>query len=180
MGGGSRKINNLILVQGIPYILSLVSYILQTLLTVPFLLFLRRKINNSGESVINVELKKWIGITFVAYLGAIWINHITRWFDMTLAGGISVILTSINPLGFFNSAIVLSLSVIFAIIGFIKIKEKGILSKWFGLSMNMVGIHFIILVIFYALQDSLHVLYLFELWTIPLFGLGLSIILTKK
>jgi hypothetical protein len=156
------------------------SYIFQTLLTIPFLLLLRRKINNNTDSEINLELKNWFGLTFVAYLGSIWINHITRWVDMTLVGGIPMLLDALNPLGFFNALIILSLSVILAIIGLLKIKKNGILSKWFGLSITFVGLHFIILMIFYILQNSSNVLYLFELWTIPLFGLGLSIIFNNN
>jgi hypothetical protein len=152
------------------------SYILQTILTIPFLLLLRRKINNNTDSEINLNIKKWSCITFVAYLGSIWVNHITRWLDMALVGGIPMLLDALNPLGFFNALIILSLSVIFAFIGFFKIENDGILSKWFGLSITFIGLHFIILVIFYILQNSPNVLYLFELWTIPLFGVGLSII----
>lgn len=152
------------------------SYVVQSFLTIPFLFILRRKINRNKENQFGPDVKKWITITFVTYSTAIWVNHITRWFDMSLIGGIPMLLTSINPLGFFNSAIILSLSVIFAIIGFVKVGQSGLLSKWFGASMTMMGLHFIILVIFYVLQNTLNVLYLFELWTIPLFGLGLSII----
>lgn len=152
------------------------SYVVQSFLTIPFLFILRRKINRNKENQFGPDVKKWITITFVTYSTAIWVNHITRWFDMSLIGGIPMLLTSLNPLGFFNSAIILSLSVIFAIIGFVKVGQSGLLSKWFGASMTMMGLHFIILVIFYVLQNTLNVLYLFELWTIPLFGLGLSII----
>ena len=91
-----------------------------------------------------------------------------------------MLLDKLNPLGFFNAAILLSLAVIFAAIEFVKVKQKSILSKWFGASLTMIGLHFITLVMFYALQDSLNVLYLFELWTIPLFGLGLSIIFNNN
>jgi hypothetical protein len=164
-----------ITVVGTPVILY--SYITQSLLTIPFLFILRRKIRTNSKKSFEPEVKKWIALTFVTYLGAIWVNHITRWFDMSLIGGIPMLLDALNPLGFFNVVIILSLSLILAIIGFIKINNMGILSKLFGLSMVMLGLYFIILVIFYGLQNSLHVLYLFEVWTIPFFGLGLSIIL---
>jgi hypothetical protein len=156
------------------------SYILQSFLTIPFLFILRRRINKKTENPFGPEVKKWMALTFLTYLVAIWVNHISRWFDMSLIGGIPMLLESLNPLGFFNAAILLSLSVIFAIIGFIKINQNSIFSKWFGASMTMIGLHFIILVIFYVLQNSLNVLYLFELWTIPLFGLGLSIIFNNN
>ena len=156
------------------------SYILQTVLTIPFLFILRRKIKNNAQTPFGSEVKKWMALTFLTYSAAIWVNHIARWFDMSLIGGIPLLLDALNPLGFFNAAILLSLSVIFAVIGFVKVKQNNILSKWLGASMTMIGLHFIILVIFYVLQNALNVLYLFELWTIPLFGLGLSIILTQK
>ena len=156
------------------------AYILQSFLTIPFLFILRRKINKNMENPFGPEVKKWIALTFLTYSVAIWVNHISRWFDMSLIGGIPMLLESLNPLGFFNAAILLSLTVIFALIGFIKINQKGIFSKWFGASMTMIGLHFIILVIFYVLQNSLNVLYLFELWAIPFFGLGLSIIFNNN
>jgi len=156
------------------------SYILQTVLTIPFLFILRRKIKNNTEKPLGPETKKWMTLSFLTYSAAIWVNHISRWFDMSLIGGIPMLLDSLNPLGFFNAAIVLSLSVIFTVIGFVKVKQNGILSKWFGASLTMIGLHFIILVIFYVLQNSLNVLYLYELWTIPLFGLGLSIIFNNN
>ena len=167
-----------ITIVGTPVIL--ISYIIQTFFTVPFLFILRRKINNNTENTFRLDVIKWMALTFVTYSAAIWVNHISRWFDMSLIGGIPMLLDAINPLGFFNAAILLSLAVMFAVIGFIKVKQNGIFSKWFGASMTMMGLHFIILVIFYVLQNSLNVLYLFELWTIPLFGLGLSIIFNNK
>ncbi|WNZ29880.1 MAG: hypothetical protein IAX21_03195 [Candidatus Bathyarchaeota archaeon] len=163
---------------GTPVILG--SYIIQTFLTIPFLFILRRKINNNTQNPFGLEIKKWMALTFVTYSAAIWVNHISRWFDMSLIGGIPMLLDALNPLGFFNAAIILSLSVIFAVIGFVRIKQNSILSKWFGASLTMLGLHFIILVIFYIIQNSLNVLYLYELWTIPLFGLRLSIIFNNN
>jgi len=163
---------------GTPIILT--SYIIQTFLTIPFLLILRRKINNNTEKTVGADLNKWIGLTFVAYLGVIWINHISRWFDMALTSGMTVVSTSLNPLGALNSFVVLSLALVFAVIGCLKLSKNGITSKWFGLSMNLPGFHFVILLVFYALVNSLHVVYLFEIWAVPLIGLGFSIVFTKN
>ena len=158
----------------------LFSYIIQTFLTIPFLLILRRKINNSEGKSFGPYLTRWTGLTFVAYVGAIWVNHVSRWLDMSIDGGLTVLQTSLNPLGVFNSFVILSLALILAVTGFLAIKKTGLTSKWFGLSMTMLGLHFIILLIFYTLLNSLHVVYLFELWTVPLFGLGLALIIAKK
>ena len=157
-----------------------VSYILQTFLTIPFLYLLRKKIKNNHQNPFGSETKKWIALTFLTYSSAIWVNHISRWFDMILIGGIPMLLNNLNPLGFFDATILLWLAVIFAAIGFVKIKQNSIISKWFGAFLIMIGLHFIILVIFYVLQNTLNVLYLYELWTIPLFGLGLSIIFNNN
>ena len=167
-----------ILAIGTPVIFG--SYILQTFLTIPFLYVLRRKIKNNPQTPFGTQTRKWIALSFLTYTAAIWVNHITRWFDMYLVDGVSVLLASLNPLAVFNSAIILSLALIFAIIGFLKLKQKGILSKWVGAAMTMIGLHFIILVIFYLLVNRPDMLYLFELWTIPLFGLGLSIIFNNN
>ena len=131
----SKKISQVVLME-IVYLISIIpnfifivaigtpvifgSYILQTFLTIPFLYILRRKIKNNTQNPFGPEVKKWMGISFVTYSAAIWINHLTRWFDMYLAEGIPMLLASFNPLGVFNSAVILSLSVIFAIIGFLK------------------------------------------------------------
>lgn len=167
-----------ILAIGTPIIFG--SYILQTFLTIPFLYILRKKIKNNPQNPFRPQTQKWITLTFLTYSSAIWINHIARWFDMFLIGGIPMLLDSLNPLGFFNAAILLSFAVIFAAITLVKVKQNGVLTKWMGASMTMIGLHFIILVIFYVLQNSLNVLYLYELWTIPLLGLGLSIIFNNN
>ena len=164
-----------ITVIGTPLIFA--SYIIQTFLTIPFLFILRRKISKNSEQTIGSDLNKSIGLTFVAYFGAIWVNHVTRWFDMAITSGAQVLLTSLNPLGAINSFVVLSLALVFAVIGYLKLSNKGITSKWFGLSLTLTGLHFIILLAFYALLNSLHVVYLFEIWAVPLLGLGLSIVL---
>lgn len=167
-----------ILAIGTPVIFG--SYILQTFLTIPFLYILRKRVKNNPQSPFGPETKKWIALTFLTYSSAIWVNHIARWFDMSLIGGVPMLLDNLNPLGFFNAAILLSLAIVFAAIGFIKVKQNVILSKWVGASLTMIGLHFIILVIFYVIQNTLNVLYLYELWTIPLFGLGLSIIFNNN
>ena len=165
-----------ITVIGTPLILA--SYIIQTFLIIPFLLILRRKINNNTERTVGPDLNKWIGLTFVAYIGAIWVNHVTRWFDMAITSGTQVLLTSLNPLGALNSLIVLFLALVFAVIGYLKLSNKSITSKWFGLSLTLTGLHFVVLIAFYALVNKLQDLYLFEIWAVPLFGLGLSIVLS--
>ena len=167
-----------IIIIGTPMIF--VSYILQTLLFIPFLFILRKKIKRNIELTVGFELRKWIGLSFVAYLGAIWINHITRWFDMAFAGGIPVLFRALNPLGSLNSFIVLSLALIFAVMVFLNRNKDGLISKWFGLSMSFLGLHFIILTIFYLLYDKLNEVYLFEIWTIPLLGLGIAILMERK
>lgn len=68
--------------------------------------------------MLGAELKTWIGLAFVAYVAAIWINHVSRWFDMALIGGMPVLFTSYTELGAFNSIIIFSLALIFAVVGF--------------------------------------------------------------
>ena len=120
-----------------------ISYILQFLFTVPFLLILavkvyRHKLDGSG-------LIKWAGFAFVGYIGALWVNSVFRWFDMISADGLSVFFTGIRAVGSLNAFIVMSLAIIFSIIGvYYLLKRKRNPRFWIGLSLVMVGLHYLV------------------------------------
>ncbi len=151
-------------------------YFLQMLLNTPLLIILGVKIKNE----IDTSLRKWAGIACVGYIASIWINIAFRWFFMSLQEGVQFLLAGTILLGFLPSIITLSLSVIFSIVGIIKLVQnvnKAI--RWFGLSAVMLGTHFAIYLIYNAVGGMLDYAILTEVWALSLLGLGVSVLIQK-
>ncbi len=153
-----------------------ISYFLQFLFTVPFLLILavkvyRHKLNKKG-------LVKWAGFTFVGYIGALWVNSVFRWFDMISADGLSVFFSGSRAVGSLNAFIVMSLAIIFSIIGvYYLLKREKNPRFWIGLSLVMVGLHYLIYLIYtYYYGGMINSVMLQEVWAIPLLGLGVALL----
>ena len=99
---------------------------------------------------------------------------------MSLQEGIQFLLTGNTALGFLPSIITLSLSVVFGIVGAIKLAEnENNAIIWFGLSAVMLGTHFVIYMVYNAIGGMLDFAILTEVWAVSLLGLGLSIIRHK-
>jgi len=151
-------------------------YFLQILLITPFLIILGLKVRNKR----GIGLLKWAGIACVGYITAIWINIAFRWFFMSFQEGIQFLLTGNTALGFLPSIITLSLSVVFGIVGAIKLaKNENNAIIWFGLSAVMLGTHFVIYLVYNTVGGMLDFAILTEVWAVSLLGLGLSIIRHK-
>ena len=95
-------------------------YFMQIQLITPFLIILGLKVRNK----MGTGLLKWAGIACIGYITAIWINIAFRWF-MSFQEGIQFLLTGSIALGFLPSIFTLSLSVVFGIIGAIKLAKNG-------------------------------------------------------
>ena len=151
-------------------------YFLQILLITPFLIILGFKVRNK----MGIGLLKWAGIACVGYITAIWINIAFRWFFMSFQEGIQFLLTGSTALGFLPSIFTLSLSVVFGIVGAIKLAKNGNNAiRWFGLSAVMLGIHFVIYLVYNAVGGMLDFAILTEVWAVSFLGLGLSILRHK-
>jgi hypothetical protein len=163
------------------YFVSLaVSYSLQILLTFPLLTILFLKIRLSRDAFVNTDTLKWIGAASLGYIAALWVNNVFRWFDMVGTYGIGFIFEGVTYVGFLNGILILSLSVVFAFAGYFTLRKKGTINtKWWGLSLIMVGLHFLIYILYSAYFNALNFAILNEVWTIPLLGLGLAILRLK-
>ena len=99
---------------------------------------------------------------------------------MSLQEGVQFLVTGITAISFLPSITTLSLSVVFAVIGAIKLsKNENKATKWFGLSMTMLGTHFVIYLLFHAYVGMLDFALLTEVWATSFLGLGLSILRQK-
>jgi hypothetical protein len=128
-----------------------------------------------------IGFKSWtlIGITFVGYTASLWSNSVIKWFDMISVEGLPFFFTGIRSLGAINAIVLMSLGVLFAIFSarsFTK-HDFNSASKCIGMTFSVVGLHYLIYVIYSFLVGMEHFLMLSELWAIPLLGLGLTLLL---
>jgi hypothetical protein len=164
---------------GVSYALA-ISYIMQIIFTVPFLLIVAFKLVRHGTQSLDLSLLKWFGVAFSGYAIALWANSVFRWFDMIGALGIEFFFAGIMAAGALNAFIFMSLAVGFAVVGTVfLVKQKRSSKKWFSLSLTVIGLHYIIFVAFSYLIGAINSIWLIDIWAIPLFGLGLSILMTK-
>jgi hypothetical protein len=157
-----------------------VSYLLQIIFTVPFLLVLTIKVLKNNGKQVDFQVLKWGIIAFSGYTASLWANSVFRWFDLIGAEGIGLFFKGTNAVPALNAFFLMSLAVIFAVIATFSItKQKRSAKKWLGLSLVMIGLHYSIYTIFSYLVGSLSSIWLYDIWTIPLLGLGLAILFDK-
>jgi hypothetical protein len=157
------------------------AYLVQNLLVL-LLIVLSVKIwlykESEGSSVL-----KWAGVAGFAYLLGIWFVNVFKWVSMGSSAGIGFLLSGTTSLGFLNSAITLSLALIFAAAGFVaylKQKNSKLITRLIALSLIMVGLHFILFILYVAITNSWRFVFLTEFWPIPLLGLGISMLAHPK
>ena len=151
-----------------------VSYLLQFLFTTPLLLILGVKVFSQKKK--GSDWLKWASFAFVGYIGALWVNSVFRWLDMISAEGLSVFLTGIRAVGSLNAFIVMSLAVVFGVLSvnyLLKEKKNGF--RWAGLALAMVGLHYLIYLLYSYVGGMGNFVLIAEVWAIPLLGLGVSI-----
>jgi hypothetical protein len=98
---------------------------------------------------------------------------------MVAAEGFSFFSTGIRSLGATNAFLLMSLALFFAIIGAFSLAKHDFSSafKWSGMTFVLVGLHYLIYVFYSYLVGMESFLMLAEIWTIPLLGLGLTMLL---
>ena len=155
-----------------------VDYFLMILVTAPFLAVLAFKLYRSNKSKKAIHEWKWIGLAFAGYIIGLWANSVIKWFDMIFAEGFSFFALGIRALGAINSLVLMSLAVFFGILAAYSMVKKRLESaiKWGGLALALVGFHFLIFMIYSYLVNIMNYLMLAEIWTIPLLGLGITMI----
>jgi hypothetical protein len=155
-----------------------VAYTLQILLVSPLLIIsaamMWRYQDNSKERV-----AKWVSAAGLGYLTSIWIVNVFRWFGMAQSVGVGFLLTGTTSLGFLNSAITLSLSLIFASLGFFTLSKhdhRKLATRFFALSLMMLSLFFVIFIIYTAVTNSWKFLLVTEIWPVAFIALGISLL----
>ena len=158
-----------------------IDYLLLVLFTAPFLAILAVKAFTSRDSPRGFRAWNWVAIAFVGYIASLWINAVVKSFYILIEEGFASIFTGIGALGAINSFVFMSLALVFAIVGaFWLVKQDfGSAFKWGGLALAMVGLHYLVYVVYSYLVGMLPFLMLAEIWAIPLLGLGLTMLRTK-
>lgn len=159
-----------------------IVYLLQTVFTTPFLFVLAIKVKSYVKDSIEFDGWKWIGFAFLGYILALWTNSVFRWFDMVVDAGFMVFFSGVTGVGALNAFVFMSLAVIFAIIGMFGLMSKRLRSgfMWFGLSLVMVGLHYVIFIGYSYYVNALGSVMLIDVWTIPFLGVGLALFRRNK
>jgi hypothetical protein len=155
-----------------------VAYLLQVLFTVPFLAILAFKVYTYKKEPNGFQSWMWIGLAFSGYVIALWANSVLRWVSMASSEGILYLLSGSTAGGFLSSAILMSLAIVFSIIGALKLSGLKMKSsfKWLGLALTMIGLQYVIYVLYHHYYGMLSFVWLSDPWTMPLLGLGLSLL----
>ncbi len=154
-----------------------VDYLLRAALVGTVLLVLSFKVREHSKGV---NVLNWIGIAIVAYIVALWSNVVLGWFDMIALIGSGFLFHGANSLGFLISLITMSLAVVFAVSGaYLLVKNQGDAIKWFGFSLVMIGLNCIVYLTYSFLSGNLNPAMAIDVWALPFFGLGISLMRTK-
>jgi hypothetical protein len=94
--------------------------------------------------------------------------------------GSGFLLTGAASWGFLVSLIAMSLAVVFAVAGaHLLSKNLGESVKWFGLSLAMIGLNYVVYLLYSFLSGNLDPAMAIDLWALPFLGLGISLFRTK-
>ncbi len=154
------------------------GFILQGLLVSPLLVVLSLKVWRYQETD-RRSLLKWTSVAGIGYLIGIWFNNVFKWLSMTESTGVGVILSGITSLGFLNSVVTLSLSLIFGVVGvysLLKKENRKLSARLFAIALIMLGLHFVDFILYTAITNSWKWVLLTEIWPVTLLGLGLSML----
>jgi hypothetical protein len=159
-----------------------ISYILQILLTVPFLWVLAFKVATYHGNNERSSLLKFGAIAFVGYVAALAVNEVARWTSMISADTLRFLFQGIRVVGFLDAILLMPLAVVLAIVGAFRLiqQENRSAMVWIGASLAMVGLNYSIYVIYSYFANSLNSLPLVDVWTIPLLGLGTALIINSR
>lgn len=158
-----------------------IGYTLQILFTVPFLWVLAFKVATYHESNQRPRLLKYGAVVFVGYVAALVVNEVSRWTSM-ISVDTKFLLQGIQVVGFLNAVVLMPLAVVLAIVGAFRLfqqKERSAMGL-LGASLAVVGLNYSIYVIYSYFVNSLNSLPLVDVWTVPLLGLGIALIINSR
>jgi hypothetical protein len=154
-----------------------VAFLLESACAGSSLLVLSFKIRDFGK---DSRVLKWLGIASVGYIAALWFNSVFRWFDQIAVIGSEFLLRGATSWGFLVSLTAMSLAVVFAVPGaYFLAANKGESSKWFGLSLTMVGVYYVVYVAYSFASSNLDSAMQIDVWTLPFLLLGVKLLKTK-
>jgi hypothetical protein len=136
------------------------------------------------------DLIKWGCFAGISYIFAMWIYNMFRWLSMSgLFGAVDTrlaidLLGGITSMGFLNTAITLTLSLVFAFCGsylLVKRNNQKLGTQLTGLAILLFGLHFILYTIYawFSPNEWAFVLVLTQIWPMPIIGVGIGL-LTRK
>ena len=153
------------------------AYLLQAGVAGSAMIILSFKVRDFGK---DITVLKWIGIASFAYVVALWVNSVFRWFDQIAVIGSEFLLRGATSWGFLVSLTAMSLAVIFAAPGaYYVAKNKAESIWWFGLSMVMVGLYYVVYVAYSFSSSNLDSSMQIDVWTLPFLFLGIAMLRTK-
>jgi hypothetical protein len=157
-----------------------VSFFLQFLFATPFLAVLAIKVYKYEKNPNGFQSWKWVGVAFVGYIAALWASSVLEWFEMVAIEGIAFFSVAIRAIGALNGFVFMSLALVFAVVGaFSLVKKKRFAMRWLGLALTMVGLHYLVFVVYSYYGKRLNFAVRAEVWAIPLLGLGLTMLKTR-
>ncbi len=123
---------------------------------------------------------KWVGIAGLAYVVAMWFNSVFRWFDQIALIGSEFLMRGATSWGFMVSLTAMSLAVVFAVPGaYFLSKKRGEAVAWFGMSLLMVGVYYVVYVAYSVTSSNLDSAMQIDVWTLPFVFLGLAMLRMK-
>jgi len=152
-----------------------VSFFLQFLLTTPLLAILAMKVYSYEKGTNAFQSWKWLSLAFLGYVAALFVNSVLKWFEMASVEGIAVFPNGIITPGTLLASIFMSLALVFAVFGaFSLVKRKVTSIRWIGLALAVVGLHYLVFVVFSYFSNILDFAMLAEVWAIPILGIRVS------
>jgi hypothetical protein len=158
-----------------------INYILLVLLTVPLLWVLAFRVATYRDGR-RTNLLKFSAITFLAYVAALAVNEVSRWTSMISVDTLRFLFEGIRVVGFLDAVVLMPLAVVLAVVGAFRLTQQNIKSAmlWMGASLATVGLNYSIYAIYSYYANSINSLPLVDVWTIPLLGLGIALIINSR
>jgi hypothetical protein len=101
---------------------------------------------------------------------------------MVSVAGVEFLLTGIRAVGFLSSVILMSLALAFSIVAvlFLTKQRKNSAITCAALSLMLIGLQFVIYIVYSFLSNVMASLDLVDVWTVPLLGLGIAMLLNER
>ena len=154
-----------------------IGYLLHVALTFPLLTILAIKVFKSGKEREDFQSEKFLGITFFGYIVALWANASLRWIGLAITKGLETLWVESNIILAWNSIILMTFGIFFGFFGvFYLSKNMKKALNYIGFSLVMVGLHYLIYLVYHIIIGDLISIWLIDFWAIAFIGMGISLI----